>query len=112
MNLLTYLLRRSLLQKLPPLPRGYSVEYEPSRMSKAESDLMCLSYIRCPANISTLERKHKATASTLAQKLPRRKKRIHPARRAAALLRRIFGLLPYDPSRAYTARYHMRRPRF
>jgi hypothetical protein len=98
-SLITYLLHRPTWQKLPRLPRMYSVEFAPREVDEDTSTLMKMSHTRCPQGVEILKQRHsKTSARQLIRSLP-------PARRARQIRRRLqglicgaFGVTTYDPA--------------
>jgi hypothetical protein len=99
MKLIRYLTHIKTSDRLPPLPRGYSTEFEMRQVADDEATLMKISAIRSPQNVDTLKRRHGAqNARELIDVLPR-KHRPRRGPRLLQLIRRIFGIAPYDPMR-------------
>lgn len=108
MKLITYFRHIKLADRLPPLPRGYSTDFDLRSVTEDEVTLMRMSAMRSPHNIERLKRRHNAAnAQELIDQLPKR----HKARRGERfmpLVRRIFGTVRYDPMKRY---YHEHRRR-
>lgn len=108
-KLTRYLFRLKTWQKLPPIPRQYSTDWHAAEVDKDGRTLMSLTHTRSPQGVELLIKRHKAKdAHELIDKLPKRKRKRNVGKRAAALARRAFGLLPYDPMATY-ARKNKRR---
>lgn len=97
-----------LADRLPPLPRGYSTEFDLRSVTEDEATLMRMSALRSPHSIERLKRRYRvASAAALVERLPKR----HKARRGerfAPLMRRVFGTTRYDPMKRF---YHEHRRR-
>jgi len=106
MKLITYFRHIKLADRLPPLPRGYSTEFDLRSVSDDETTLMRMSALRSPHSIERLKRRYGvSSAQELIDRLPKR----HAARRGERLwplLRRVFGTTRYDPMKRY---YHEHR---
>jgi hypothetical protein len=110
MNLLKYLFHRATWEKLPPIPREYSTEYDLDEVDRDTAVMMSLTHTRCPQGVRMLERKHSKTAHQLIYELPRRRRPRRVLSRLANLYRRAMGITAYDPMKALY-RQHMRRDR-
>ncbi len=107
MNLIKYLRHVKTVDKLPRLPRMYSTDYETSELEEEEAQLMKITAVRSPQGARILERKFKADAKSLASSLPivpfrRKRDRVLP------LIRKILGVLPYDPLQGDYRRHRAR----
>lgn len=91
----------TLANRLPPVPRGYSTDFELRAVSEDEATLMRMSALRSPHSVERLKRRYGVeSAQELIAQLPKR----HKARRGARfwpLLRRIAGTTPYDPMKRH-----------
>jgi hypothetical protein len=109
MSLLKTIFRRPRWHNLPMLPRMYSTEWEAPQVDRETARLMSLTQTRCPQGVEILKKRYRASShSDLLQKLPTRKRKRQPLKRAGALVRRAFGLYQHDPMKSI-ARMHMRR---
>lgn len=108
MSLLRYLIHLPTWQKLPMLPRMYSTEYEPRDIDRDTEALMKVTHTRCPQGVKLLERRYHLSAHELIDLLQPRHRKRDAFGRMVALVRRAYGVLPYDPMRKI-ARQHMRR---
>lgn len=110
-NLIGFLFYRPTWQKLPPMPRMYSTEYQLSDVDEDTQTLMRMTHTRCPQGVEILKRRHGAkTAKALIDSLPRRRRPRRIGRRFGALIRSLLGLLPYDPMKSIY-RQHLRQTR-
>jgi hypothetical protein len=108
MKLLKYLWHMSTWQKLPMLPYMYSTEYELKNIDRDTEHLMSLTQTRCPQGVEILKRRYQTEqASDLIEKLPSRRRKRDVGARALALIRRAYGVTPYDPMKSI-ARRHMK----
>jgi hypothetical protein len=99
-SLIKFLFHRPTWQKLPPLPRMYSVEYDVRDVDKDTSTLMRMTHTRCPQGVEILKKRHHAkTAKLLIAQLPARKRPRRIGKRLKALVRSTLGLTDYDPAR-------------
>lgn len=103
MKLIRYFRHIKLADRLPPLPRGYSSDFDLRAVSEDEATLMRMSALRSPHSIERLKRRYGAASSAeLIAQLPKR----HRARRGerlAPLVRRVFGTTRFDPMKRF---YH------
>lgn len=98
MNLLKHLTHLPTWQKLPRTPRWYSTEFDVKGIDPDVIKLMQMSQIRSPHAVRMLMRKYKVdTVAELVEKLPARRYHRRPWARFVALVRRAFGVTPYDP---------------
>lgn len=97
-SLIKFILHRPTWQKLPPLPRQYSVEFKLSEVTRDTETMMKLSHTRSPQGVKILEHRHGQTVKRLIVVLPKRRRPRYIGRRFGALFRSIFGLMPYDPA--------------
>lgn len=108
MKLIKYFRHIKLSDRLPPLPRGYSTDFDPRSAADEEVTLMRMSALRSPHSVERLKRRYgAANAQELIDQLPKR----HKARRGQRfmpLVRRIFGTTAYNPMRRY---YHEHKRR-
>lgn len=108
-HLLKYLLHRPTWQKLPVLPRMYSVEFDARTVDDDTATLMKLSHTRCPQGVDTLKRRHRIkTARELIEQLPPRRRRRRLGTRLMALFRYWLGTTQYDPMRSIARQYRRR----
>ena len=102
MNLIQYLLHRATWEKLPPLPRMYSSEYQVAEVERDVEMLMRQTHARCPAGVKVLEQRYRLSARELIEQLPARRRKRRIGARAMAVLRRALGLMPYDPMKRFS----------
>lgn len=105
-KLINYFRHIKMVDRLPPLPRGYSTDFDLRSVTEDQATLMRMSALRSPHSIERLKRRyHVASTDELIAMLPKR----HKARRGERfmpLMRRIFGTTKYDPMKRY---YHEHR---
>lgn len=107
-KLVKYFTHLSISQRLPPLPRMYSAEYDVEQLSEDETKLMKMSAIRSPQGVEILKRRRGAgSARELAATLPTHHK---PRRggRLMPLIRRLMGTTAYDPMKRISYMYRHR----
>ena len=100
-KLFRYFRHIKLADRLPPLPRGYSTDFDLRSVTEDEATLMRMSALRSPHSIERLKRRYgAASAAALVAQLPKRHK---PRRgeRLWPLIRRVFGTTRYDPMKRY-----------
>lgn len=110
MNLLKYIFHRATWEKLPPIPREYSSDYDVNEVDRETALLMSLTHTRCPQGVELLKKKHRASARELIHNLPMRRRPRRILSRVFSLYRRAFGLTAYDPTKRYY-REHVRKGR-
>lgn len=108
-RLIHYLTHIKLADRLPPLPRMYSTDFDMRALSDDEVTLLKMSAVRSPHGVE-IARRRKGAANTSAliaslptQHSPRRGNRFMP------LMRRIFGVTAYDPLRKISYQHRKRR---
>jgi hypothetical protein len=107
-NLLRYMIHLATWEKLPIMPRMYSVEYDARLLDRDTQTLMKMSHVRCPQGLELLKQRHRVNnATTLITLLPSRKRKRQPMRKLMSVMRHLTGTLPYDPMKQI-ARQHMR----
>ena len=99
-SIVKYLLYRPKWQRLPRLPRMYSVEFDKRLADRETQTLMRQSHTRSPQGVDILKARHnKQTAIQLIRSLPPAKRTRQIKRRLRNLICVIFGLTFYDPAR-------------
>lgn len=109
-KLVKYINHQPRWRKLPRMPRDYSTDWQAKDVDRETATLMMQSHTRCPQGVKVLEKRHNSEARTLIRTLPPRRYKRDRRGRVLSLLRRVFGLMKYDPMQQY-AREHERRTR-
>jgi hypothetical protein len=100
-KIIRYFRHIPLANRLPPVPRGYSSEFDMKAVSQDESALMKMSALRSPHSIERLKRRYGVkSAADLVNLLPKRHK-ARKGERLWPLIRRVFGTTRYDPMRRH-----------
>lgn len=98
MSLIKHLFHRPTWQKLPKVPRWYSTDFDHKGIDPDVARLMQMSHIRSPHVVKMLMRKYGVDSPReLAAVLPARRHHRRVGARLLALIRRAFGVTPYDP---------------
>lgn len=109
-HLIKYLFHRPTWQKLPMMPRMYSVDFDARKVDEDTATLMKLSHTRCPQGVNTLKRRHRLkTTHELIERLPARRRRRRLNVRLMALFRHWLGTTKYDPMVSIAKKYRKRR---
>ena len=100
MKFLQYLFQLAVWQRLPKVPRGYSVDYDARSVDDEAALLMIASHVRSPHGVDKLKRRHRVTSAA------------ELVARLRALVRRAAGTTAYDPMQSVVRQYTRRnRPR-
>jgi hypothetical protein len=103
MKLIRYMMHIKTRDKLPRIPRQYSVEYQPEDIDQDTARLFGLTATRSRQGVEILKRRyHTKDAHELVFIIPIQRPRRHAV--IMPMLRRWFGTTVYDPMKRWAAR--------
>jgi hypothetical protein len=107
-RVIKFLVHLTVRQKLPLIPRTWSVDFKPEELGEDGETLMRLSAIRSPHGLALLQRRlNVETSRELVERLPIPRPR--RSNRVPSIVYHVFGTTPYDPMKKFRVKKNRRR---